>query len=103
MKFNITPGQWRVEKGTTLVWGACDPEDPTTNGMGFPVAKAKRQRKKAHGYIEIKEAAANARAIAAVPDMIEALSFIANNSIDDTARDFAEKVLVKAGRCDDLL
>ena len=33
-----TPGEWRVEQGTALVWGDCQGEG--TFGMGFPVAEA---------------------------------------------------------------
>jgi hypothetical protein len=36
-----TPGPWRQEDGTTLVWGACNPDDMTTCGMGYPVATAR--------------------------------------------------------------
>jgi len=36
-----TKGPWRVEQGTTLVWGKCDPDDKTTYGMGVPVAETK--------------------------------------------------------------
>lgn len=35
-----TPGPWRQEEETTLVWGACDPDDLSSRGMGFPVAEA---------------------------------------------------------------
>jgi hypothetical protein len=34
-----TPTPWRVEDGTTLIWGKCDPDDKTTYGMGYPVAR----------------------------------------------------------------
>jgi len=33
-----TPGPWRPEQDTELVWGACDPDDTTTYGMGVPLA-----------------------------------------------------------------
>jgi hypothetical protein len=33
-----TPGPWRVEKDTNLVWGACDPDDQSSNGMGYAIA-----------------------------------------------------------------
>jgi hypothetical protein len=37
---NHTPLPWRLEEGTPLIWGACDPDDKSTYGMGFPVAEA---------------------------------------------------------------
>ena len=36
-----TKGPWRVESETTLIWGNCNPDDQTNNGMGFPVAEAR--------------------------------------------------------------
>jgi len=38
-----TPRPWRVEKDTTLIWGACDPDDNSTYGMGYPIATAHTQ------------------------------------------------------------
>ena len=35
-----TARPWRVEEGTTLIWGACDPDDLSSYGMGHPVAQA---------------------------------------------------------------
>ena len=35
-----TPGTWRVESNTALVWGACDLDDQSSYGMGYPVASA---------------------------------------------------------------
>lgn len=70
-----TAGPWRVEDGTTLVWGKCDPDDNTTYGMGYPVAVA--SIKLGHGspfcreYRE-DEAVANAHLIAAAPTLLEA-------------------------------
>lgn len=69
-----TPGPWRVEQDTTLIWGACNPDDRTTWGMGYPIAecritpaqwKAKRP--------DADEGEANAHLISAAPDMYEAL------------------------------
>lgn len=37
----VTPGEWRVEDGTTLVWGDCKSEDRSTRGMGYPIAAAR--------------------------------------------------------------
>lgn len=69
-----TPGPWRVEEGTTLVWGACDPDDRTTYGMGYPVADMQKQRSWCGaGQPTIDTQVANARLIAAAPELLEAL------------------------------
>lgn len=36
-----TKEPWRVEENTTLIWGACNPDDSTSYGMGPPIADAK--------------------------------------------------------------
>lgn len=36
-----TPGEWRVEQDTNLIWGDCNPEDRSTRGMGYPVAEVR--------------------------------------------------------------
>ena len=71
-----TPGPWRVEEGTTLVWGACNPDDNTSWGMGYPVAEART--KLGHGSplarsFREDEAVANAHLIAESPHMLEVL------------------------------
>lgn len=69
-----TPGPWRVEEGTTLVWGNCNPEDHTTWGMGYPIAETRINPSgnwSTGPYAD--EGEANARLIAAAPDMLEAL------------------------------
>lgn len=69
-----TPGPWRVEEGTTLIWGNCNPDDRTTYGMGYPIAEACAPRSwqwnNKHSY---EEQEANAHLIAAAPTMAEAL------------------------------
>lgn len=70
-----TKGPWRVEEGTTLIWGACDPEDLSDRGMGYPITECKTSA----GYSlwakgpSADEGEANARLIAAAPDLLEAL------------------------------
>ena len=71
-----TPGPWRVEQDTTLIWGKCDPEDRSTFGMGYPIAEARVMF--GHGSPFCRsarhdEAEANARLIAAAPDMLAVL------------------------------
>ena len=69
-----TPGPWVVEKNTTLIWGACDSDDKSTHGMGFPIAEA---RLTTPGWAKRSfadcEPEANAHLIAAAPELLEAL------------------------------
>ena len=61
-----TKGPWRVEQGTTLVWGKCDPDDKTTYGMGVPVAETKpHQGWGSRRGLSIDDAEASAHFIAA--------------------------------------
>jgi hypothetical protein len=57
-----TPGPWRQEEYTTLVWGECSPH--MASGMGYPIARGV-------GSIDPDTALANARLIAAAPTMAE--------------------------------
>jgi hypothetical protein len=67
----FTPGPWRVEEGTTLVWGATSDE---TSYMKWPVARAElAQQWQKQGRPTEDEAEANARLIAAAPTLYEAL------------------------------
>lgn len=70
-----TPGPWRVEQDTTLIWGDCNPDDTTSYGMGYPIAECRviPSASWAKGPKGHAEAEANARLIAAAPDMFEAL------------------------------
>jgi len=77
MSGNWTPGPWRVEQGTTLIWGDCKTIDVDGfDRMGKPVASAEHEKywarvdseKMAEGEVE-----ANARLMAAAPDLAEAL------------------------------
>jgi hypothetical protein len=36
-----TPTPWRVEEGTDLIWGACNPDDQSTYGMGYSIVQGK--------------------------------------------------------------
>ncbi|MBB4628099.1 hypothetical protein [Paracoccus denitrificans] len=68
---SITPGEWRVEAGTTLVWGSCDADDTSDRGMGYPVSECRIApiSSWAKGP-DANEGEANARAIALVPALI---------------------------------
>lgn len=70
-----TPAPWRVEDGTTLIWGACNPDDMTTYGMGYPIVEC-RITPTSYGWAKgpnADEGEANARLIAAAPELLEAL------------------------------
>jgi hypothetical protein len=71
----FTPGPWRVEQDTTLIWGDCNPDDTTSYGMGYPIAECRvtRSASWAKGPRGHGEAEANARLIAVAPEMFEAL------------------------------
>ncbi len=101
----FTPGPWRVEYETTLVWGNCDQEDTSSCGMGYPIAEA---RITPSGYWAKKpdcfEGEANAHLIAAAPELYEAvlkaLSYIENTErlwgITLSSGDELRAVLAKA-------
>ena len=71
-----TPGPWRVEPGTRLIWGACDPDDTTTNGFGFPVAEARFWSYVERRVLKDDEIEANAALIARAPELLEVLEAI---------------------------
>jgi hypothetical protein len=68
-----TPGPWRVEQDTTLIWGACNEDDTTFNGMGYPIAECRTMpiSNWAAGP-DYDAAEANARLIAAAPELKDA-------------------------------
>ena len=65
-----TPESWRQEQGTTLVWGAYDPDGKSTWGMGVPVVEAR-----IHERVREDEAMANAARLVAC---VNACAGIAN-------------------------
>lgn len=67
-----TPGPWRVEDGTTLIWGKCNPDDISSCGMGYPVAEARTRPVRFWAKRpDYDEGEANARLIAAAPELLE--------------------------------
>ncbi len=72
-----TPGPWRIEEGTTLVWGHCNSDDLSDRGMGYPIAEARITpiSNWALGRPDADAGEANARLIAAAPDLMEACDF----------------------------
>src|SRR5580692_2012807 len=84
-----TPGPWRVEEGTTLVWGRCDPDDRSTYGMGYPIASCEMPRSWSPDHRpDEAEREANARLIAAAPEMYELIE-----QFGDTITDMFEQML----------
>jgi hypothetical protein len=71
-----TPGPWRVEEGTTLIWGKCNPDDQSTFGMGYPITLCQitPSGSWAKGP-DADEGKANAHLIAAAPDLLDQLDF----------------------------
>jgi len=81
-----TKGPWRVEEGATSVWGACNPDDNSSRGMGYPITDCRvtPAGQWARGP-EVDEGIANARLIAAAPDLY--------NSLDpDTLETIADEI-----------
>lgn len=73
-----TPGPWRVEQGTLLVWGACDSDDSSSYGTGYPVCVGCHAAGWAkHEKPLTEEQEANAHLIAAAPEMAELLEKMA--------------------------
>jgi len=66
----FTPGPWRVENKTTLIWGACNPDDNTSYGMGYPVAEAQMPRPWNRDKPTDEQIDANAALIASAPDLL---------------------------------
>lgn len=69
-----TKGPRRVEQGTTCIWGACDPNDMSTHGMGYPIAACRitPSANWAKGP-DHDSGEANAHLMASAPDLLEAL------------------------------
>lgn len=73
-----TPGPWRVEEGTTLVWGACTfADDGTIERLGIPVADMCGNPSWSRDpVVDDDTKAANAALIAAAPALYAALAQI---------------------------
>lgn len=71
----VTPGPWRVEHETTLIWGHCDQDDTTDRGMGYPVSECRISPVSswARGP-DAGAGEANARFIAAARELVPALA-----------------------------
>jgi hypothetical protein len=67
-----TPGPWVVEKGTTVIWSR-NAYDEGTNNVGCIVARAAQPVSWKGSRPTADEQDANARLIAAAPDLFEAL------------------------------
>jgi len=66
----VTPGEWRVEKETTLILGSCSADDTSTLGMGYPVAECRISPLSSWAKgPNPDEGEANARLIAMAPEL----------------------------------
>jgi hypothetical protein len=82
VKHTQTP--WRVEEGTVLIWGAYDPNDSSTFGMGYPVTECRTQL--GHGSplarsFKEEEAEANAAFIVRAVNSHEQMLAAANDAL----------------------
>lgn len=78
---------WRVEEDTDLIWGACNDEDQSNYGMGYPIASGFSSFGTwAKGRPDFPEKEANAefivRAANAHYDLLEALKRFVSEYID---------------------
>lgn len=55
-----TPTPWRVEQDTDLIWGACNPDDKSSYGMGYAIVEGKSGEKYSRYKPEMDERMANA-------------------------------------------
>ena len=88
-----TPTPWRVEVGTTLIWGGCNPDDSTTRGMGVPVAKCHVigvEDGEANAALIVRAVNSHAALTEAVRVLSEALGNVREIAISDHLLDDAE-------------
>ena len=74
-----TPTPWRVEEGADLIWGACNPDDHSSFGMGYSIVEGKIPGWKPYKP-DYDERAANAafivKAVNAYDEMVRILKAI---------------------------
>jgi hypothetical protein len=91
----FTPGPWRVEQDTTLVWGNCNADDSSNYGMGYPIAECRITPANplwAKGP-DHNEGEANAHLISTAPELYEALIAARKHIVDgfrNICHDFPE-------------
>lgn len=89
-----TPGPWAVEPDTGTIWGPAPCAD--TRGWGFKVADAHLPRSRYDKHIATDGARnANARLIAAAPELLTALTGLLANL---TEGDFISETRIDAAR-----
>lgn len=74
-----TPRPWRIEDGTTLIWGNCDPDDLGSYGMGYPIMNGQQPRSWRRDHPTDDEIEANCRLVAAAPDLLAACRALLDN------------------------
>lgn len=91
-----TPGPARVEQDTDLVWGACNPDDNSTRGMGIPIVQGVATGTRTWGrHLDWDERVANAHLIAE--------TFSVHHETNRTPRQLAEERAELVGALGDLL
>lgn len=55
-----TPTPWRVEQDTDLIWGACNPDDKSSYGMGYAIVEGKSGERYSSYKPKMDEREANA-------------------------------------------
>lgn len=99
---------WRVEQDTDLIWGACNPDDKSSYGMGYAIVEGKSGEKYTGYKPEMDERLANAAFIVQVVNEREALlaehelmrrtlEIIAGNSADQLQATQARGALANIG------
>ncbi len=98
-----TPTPWRVEEGAGLIWGACNPDDRTTWGMGYPVARIEHPHQWHSGRLPTPDeqdanAALIVRAVNCHAELVEVLENVIADPIGCAANDYAaaRAILAKA-------
>ncbi|WP_322997455.1 hypothetical protein [Castellaniella sp.] len=68
---DATPGPWRVEEDTTLIWGDCNPDDTSSYAMGYPISECRTHPSSTlfKGPTEYEEYTSNAQIVALAPDL----------------------------------
>lgn len=77
-----TPTPWRVEEGTDLIWGACNPDDRSSYGMGYSIVEGKLPSWKPYKP-DYEEREANAAFIVKAVNNHEALVKALQDIIDE--------------------
>lgn len=89
-----TPGPWRVEEDTTLIWGDCNPDDTSSYAMGYPISECRTHPSSTlfKGPTEYEEYTSNAQIVALAPDL--AAELLALREAHERQQEMAGKLAV---------